>query len=65
MHLTMEINPRHPLIRKLDDMRKQDEGFAKIIGEQIFDTAMIAAGLLSEPRNMVDRVYRILEKAME
>jgi len=65
LYLTLEINPRHPLIRKLDDMRKQDEGFAKIVGEQIFDTAMIAAGLLAEPRNMVDRVYRILEKAME
>jgi TNF receptor-associated protein 1 len=64
-NLTMEINPHHPLIRKLDDMRRQDEGFAKIIGEQVFDNAMIAAGLLAEPRNMVDRMYRILEKAME
>ncbi|MEW5800910.1 MAG: molecular chaperone HtpG [bacterium] len=64
-NLTLEINPRHPLIRRLADMKEQDKEFAKIAGEQLFDNAMIAAGLLTEPRNMVDRMYRILEKAME
>jgi len=64
-HLTMEINPRHPLIRGLDRLRAQDPEFAKIVGEQIFDNALIAAGLLAEPRNMVDRMYRILERVTQ
>ncbi|MEW6378527.1 MAG: molecular chaperone HtpG [bacterium] len=63
--LTMEINPRHPLIRGLDTLRTQDAEFAKTIGEQIFDNALIAAGLLAEPRNMVDRMYHILERAVK
>lgn len=58
----MEINPASPLIRKLADLRVKDQDFAKDVVEQIFDNAMIQAGLLVDPQQMVNRNYRILEK---
>lgn len=58
----MEINPASPLIKKLADLRVKDQDFAKDVVEQIFDNAMIQAGLLVDPQQMVKRNYRILEK---
>jgi len=57
----MEINPASPLIKKLADLRVKDQDFAKDVVEQIFDNAMIQAGLLVDPQQMVSRNYRILE----
>jgi TNF receptor-associated protein 1 len=62
---TLEINPRHALIKGLATLRQKDEAFARTIAEQIFDNAMIQAGLLIEPRSMVERTYRILERAVD
>jgi molecular chaperone HtpG len=58
----MEINPSSPLIKKLADLRVNNEEFAKDVVEQIFDNAMIQAGLLVDPQQMVNRNYRILEQ---
>ena len=58
----MEINPASPLIKKLADLRVKNEDFAKDVVEQIFDSAMIQAGLLVDPQQMVKRNYRILEQ---
>ena len=60
----LEINPRHQLLVGLDTIRDSDEAFAKSIVEQIHDNAMIQAGLIVEPREMVERSYRILERAV-
>jgi molecular chaperone HtpG len=57
----MEINPASPLIRKLAELRVKDQDFAKDVVEQIFDNAMIQAGLLVDPQQMGKRNYRILE----
>ncbi len=60
----LEINTAHPLIKGLAEMRVADEDFAKTIVKQIYDNAMIQAGLMIEPRDMVERSYRILERAV-
>jgi len=60
----LEINTSHSLIKGLVDMRLKDEEFAKVIVSQIYDNAMIQAGLLIEPRDMVERNYQIMEKVM-
>jgi molecular chaperone HtpG len=60
----LEINTSHELIRGLADMRTKDEDFAKSVAEQIYDNALIQAGLMVEPRNMVDRSYAILSRAL-
>jgi TNF receptor-associated protein 1 len=58
----LEINPGHPLIRQLSLLRGTDEPFAREVIEQIFDNALIQAGLMVDPRKMVERSYKILER---
>jgi molecular chaperone HtpG len=60
----LEINTSHPLIKGLVDLRLKDEGFAKKVVWQILDNALIQAGLIIDPREMVERNYKILEKAV-
>ncbi len=60
----LEINTSHPLIKGLVDMRLKDEDFAKNVVQQVLDNALIQAGLIVDPREMVERNYKILEKAV-
>ncbi|MDX1774950.1 MAG: molecular chaperone HtpG [Desulfobulbales bacterium] len=59
----LEINTEHPLIRQLSLLRGTDEDFARSVVEQVFDNALIQAGLMVDPRKMVERSYKILERA--
>jgi molecular chaperone HtpG len=59
----LEINTGHPLIRQLSLLRGTDEEFARSVIEQVFDNALIQAGLMVDPRKMVERSYKILERA--
>ena len=61
----LEINPDHGLIASLDKIREEDTDFAAKVVGQIFDNAMIQAGLMVDPRSMVERSYRILERAVK
>ena len=58
----LEINPGSPLIVRLSQLIKTDEAFAREVSEQIFDNAMIQAGLLVDTLGMVERNYRILNR---
>ncbi len=60
----LEINPGHKLIKELETLRQKDTDFATLAVEQIYDNTLIASGLLTDPRDMVNRMYRILERAL-
>jgi len=60
----LEINASHQMIKRLDEARKNEDAFAKIAAEQIFENAQIAAGLIVDPRGMVKRLNEILERAL-
>ena len=60
----LEINASHPMIKRLDEARKNEDTFAKVAAEQIFENAQIAAGLIIDPRGMVKRLNEILERAL-
>ncbi|MFZ3130051.1 MAG: molecular chaperone HtpG [Desulfosporosinus sp.] len=60
----LEINASHQMIKRLDEARKNEDPFAKIAAEQIFENAQIAAGLIIDPRGMVKRLNEILERAL-
>jgi len=60
----LEINLASPLIKQLADLVKSDESFASDIAAQIYDNAMIQAGLVVDPMVMVERNYKILGKAV-
>lgn len=59
----LEINLKNPLIKRLAEIKDEDEAFATEIAEQIYDNAMIQAGLLVNHLEMVERNYRILDRA--
>jgi len=40
-------------------LRTSDEEFATTLAEQFLDNALLAAGLLTDPRNMVERMNRL------
>ncbi|AEF93845.1 Chaperone protein htpG [Desulfotomaculum nigrificans CO-1-SRB] len=60
----LEINTGHPLIKRLSELSEKDEPFAKIAAEQLFDNALISAGLIVDPRSIVQRMNQILERAL-
>ncbi len=61
----LEINTHHTLIKQLAALRDKDEDFAKSVAEQIFDNALIQAGLIVDAPTMVERNYRILARALQ
>ncbi|MGB0744977.1 MAG: molecular chaperone HtpG, partial [Opitutales bacterium] len=58
----LQINPRHPLVKNLAGLRESDGELATLISHQILDNARVAAGLLEDPSEMLQRNYEILEK---
>lgn len=60
----LEINATNPLICRLAELIETDESFAVEVAQQIYDNAMIQAGLTVDPLEMVERNYRILNKAV-
>ncbi|XP_077130716.1 heat shock protein 75 kDa, mitochondrial [Ranitomeya variabilis] len=62
---TLEINTGHPLIKKLGQLKDTDQDLAKLLLDQIYENAMIAAGLNDDPRPMVGRLNELLTKALE
>ena len=60
----LEINPRHPLIRKLSATKASDPDLAGLVANQLFDNALIAAGLLDDVRDTISRMNTLMEKAL-
>ncbi len=61
----LEINPKNSLITKLSELHTKDEDFAKEVARQIHDNAMIQAGLVVDPLEMVERNYKILSRVVQ
>jgi len=64
-NLTFEINPNHELITKLNRIRKIDTQFASMMVKQLLDNTMISSGMLQDPKPFIDRIYKIMNHAMD
>ena len=62
---TLEINPSHPVIVNLNHSRTSDPARATLVAEQIFDNALITAGLMDDSRLMLPRLNKLMEMALE
>jgi len=60
----LEINPRHPVIAKLNALRTSDAELAGLVANQLLDQARLAAGRLEDPRAMLDRLGKLLSKVV-
>jgi len=61
----VEVNPKHPIIVKLYQAKDTDALTAQTIAEQVFDNALISAGLLDDPRTMLNRLSKLMELSMK
>ncbi|XP_046835831.1 heat shock protein 75 kDa, mitochondrial [Vespa crabro] len=60
-----EINPSHPLIKKLCQLTKNDSKLADLLIQQLFMSAMVGAGLIEDPRILLNPMNELLTLALE
>ncbi|CAN5417600.1 molecular chaperone HtpG [soil metagenome] len=58
----LEINANHPMLAGLEAAREGRPEVAKQVVEQIYDNALISAGLLEDPQAMLKRINSLLEQ---
>jgi len=56
----VEINPEHPLIVGIYQIREKEPVLARILAEQMYDNCLVAAGLLDDSRTMLPRLNDLL-----
>ncbi|KRY78019.1 Heat shock protein 75 kDa, mitochondrial [Trichinella pseudospiralis] len=62
---TLEVNPNHPVIVKLAKLRFKDESLATAILEQIYENALIAAGLVDNVQSVVGKVNKLINEVTQ
>lgn len=62
--LKLEINPNHPIFKKVIAARAANPLVANAVVEQVFDNALLAADILDNPRTMLPRMHALLEAAL-
>ncbi|XP_076231466.1 TNF receptor associated protein 1 [Calliopsis andreniformis] len=60
-----EINPNHPIIKKLCQLIKTDTKLANLLIEQLFTSCMVGAGLIEDPRILLTPMNELLTLALE
>jgi len=58
----LEINPAHPMMAGLEATRQSNPDLARQVAEQVYDNALISAGLLEDPQAMLKRINALLEQ---
>ncbi len=61
----LEVNPNHPMLVGLEAFRQANPEMAGQVAEQIYDNALIAAGLLDDPQSMLKRINTLLEQVVK
>ncbi|KAG1670650.1 Heat shock protein, mitochondrial [Nymphon striatum] len=62
---TLEINPSHPIIKKLNTLSVSDDKLARLLATQLFDNAMVTAGLVDDPRKVMTNLNELLTLAFD
>ncbi|CDJ35010.1 heat shock protein 90, putative [Eimeria mitis] len=57
---TLELNPSHELVTSLYHLRSSNPDVAKLLVEQLFDNACVAAGIMEEPKSMLGRLNKLM-----
>lgn len=61
----LEINPKHPIIKKLNSLVTSNPELASLVIKQLFTNAMSNAGLIDDPRLLLTDMNRLLTLALE
>ncbi|XP_035680960.1 heat shock protein 75 kDa, mitochondrial-like [Branchiostoma floridae] len=62
---TLEINSSHPIMLKLSELKSSDPELARLVAEQVYDNALVAAGLIEDPRSMLNRLNELLTRTLD
>ncbi|KAJ1977294.1 hypothetical protein H4R35_002358 [Dimargaris xerosporica] len=63
--VSLEINPTHPVIVGLYHLKDANSQLAKAVAEQVLDNALLSAGALNDPLDMVPRLNQILQSTVQ
>jgi len=58
--VVLEVNPRHEVIKNLNALRGTNVELATLVTQQLTDNALLAAGMMDNPQNMVNRMNELL-----
>lgn len=58
--VVLEVNPRHEVIKNLNVLRGTNADLAAMVTQQLTDNALLAAGMMENPQNMVNRMNELL-----
>ncbi|KAF7283880.1 hypothetical protein GWI33_022911 [Rhynchophorus ferrugineus] len=61
----LEINPRHPIIKKLYQLKNSDPSLAELLIKQLFANSMVGAGLVEDPRILLTSMNELLVKVLD
>ncbi len=59
----LEINPRHPILKRLAAL-PEDSEIGKLVIEQIYEDALLIEGLHPDPASMILRIQKLMESAL-
>jgi HSP90 family molecular chaperone len=59
----LELNPRHPILSRLQELPAADELSVAII-EQIYESALLIEGLHPDPAGMIPRIQQLMQAAL-
>jgi molecular chaperone HtpG len=60
----LEINPRHPILKRLSEQEAGGE-ISRIIVSQIYEDALLIEGLHPDPASMVARIQELMKAALK
>ena len=60
----LEINPRHPILKKLSEQPAEGE-ISKLIIEQIYEDALLIEGLHPDPAGMIERIQELMKAVLK
>ncbi len=63
--VVLEVNPRHEVIKNLSALKDSDAELAGMVTQQLTDNALLAAGMMDNPQNMVNRMNDLLAKIVK
>lgn len=61
----LEINPKHPIIKKLFELKDSNPELSQLLINQLFGNAMLGARLIDDAQSLVKSINELLTKALE
>ncbi|MCS6835242.1 MAG: molecular chaperone HtpG [Anaerolineae bacterium] len=62
--MTLEVNPRHPLLHNLSKLSADSPTFGLIV-EQLYETALLQEGMHPDPSSMAERLTQLMQAASQ